>query len=349
MKHFLRPTIVAVTALMAAVAFGQGRYTPSTPKYVTPPTPTEGQTVLNPPVPGVVPRNMPDANLPTYSIPPRPPETAAPEDTTNWNSAADLYPTSTTTGPVNTPAPQPPPTPPAAIPPVVTPYSDSSQNDDCNTNHPCFAGVTATTTGNTITTASNYISFTVPYLVKRGPVCPTVESISIWVGNQYGGHLWQGGIIMSAQYDATCALISWSYVPFYEDWPTQSAPKFFTGVTATPGDVIMVTVWNTAARTAKVQFSNITKAQQTTISYGTSYDMVSPSFLWKAEALSYPPKFGALQVRGIATDQSGKMYRAGDNTNGNTVVTHMINSGASPTTWVPITGVGAGVFTFNGT
>jgi len=340
MKRLL---VIAMLAATATAAFAARK-----PKYVTPSDPVPGQTVLVPPTPDIAPRNMPDANLPTYGIPPRPPEAAGTDATADWNAAADLYPTATTEGTTTTPVPTPPPTPPAAIPPVVTPYGDSSQNDDCNINHPCFAGVTATTTGNTITTASNYISFTVPYLVKRGPICPTVESVSIWVGNQYGPYLWQAGIIMSAQYNASCALISWSYYPFYEDFPTQNVPMQVSGITLTPGDVVMITVWNTGPRTAKMQFSNITKAQQTTISYGTTYDMVSPTFLWKAEALSYPPKFGALQVRGIATDQSGKMYRAGDNTNGNTVVTHMINTGVSPNTWVPITGVSPGVFTFNG-
>ena len=334
--------------LVALAATATAAFAARKPKYVTPSDPVPGEALIVAPTPGITPSNMPDANLPTYGIPPRPPAGAAPEDTANWNSAADLYPEATTEGSVTTPVPTPPPTPPAVIPPVVTPYGNSSQNDDCNTNHPCFAGVTARTTGNPISTASNYISFTVPYLVKRGPVCPTVESISIWVGNQYGQHLWQAGIIMSAQYNSSCALISWSYYPFYEDYPTQNTPRQVAGITLLPGDVVMITVWNTGLRTAKMQFSNITKAQQTTISYGTSYDMVNPYFLWKAETLAYPPKFGALQVRGIATDQSGKMYRAGDNTNGHTIISHMVNTGVSPNTWVPITGVGPGVFTFNG-
>jgi len=348
MKYLLHSIIVAVCALTAALAFGQGRYTPPKPKYVSPSTPSPGQTVLVPPTPGVVPRNMPDASRQSYGLPPVLPAEAGTEAQTVQDEAADIYPNSTTTGSVSTPAPTPPPTPPADIPPVVTPYGTSSTNNDCNITLPCFAGVTAYTTGNSIITSSNFISFTVPYLVARGS-CPTAQSMSIWVGNQYGGNLWQAGVTLYAKYDAACNATNWAFTPFYEDWPTQPTPMAFPGVTATPGDKIYVSIWNVDAHTAKASFSNLTKATQTTISYGTKYNMVNPTFLWQAETHGVPPKFGALQVLGIATDQSGKMYRAGDNTNGNTVIVHMINSGASPSTWIPITGVGLGVFTFNGT
>jgi len=150
---------------------------------------------------------------------------------------------------------------------------------------------------------------------------------------------------MTATFDAACNAVSWAFTPFYEDFPTQ-LPQVFAGVTATPGDVIMVTIWNTNARTAKAQFSNLTKATQTTVSYGTKYDMVNPAFLWVAEtqANGVPPKFGVVQVRGIATDQSGKMYRAGDVTNGDIIPKNMINSGDLFPNWVSVTGIQPGVF-----
>ena len=151
---------------------------------------------------------------------------------------------------------------------------------------------------------------------------------------------------MQATFNAACEATSWAFTPFYEDFPTQLGPQVFPGVTAAPGDVIMVTIWNTNDRTAKAQFSNITKAQQTTISYGTKYDMLNPAFLWVAESQKngVPPKFGVVQVRGIATDQSGKMYRAGDVTNGDIIPKNMINSGDLFPNWISVTNIQPGVF-----
>lgn len=338
-----------LAALLAAVVIGSPAMAQRSPY----PPPDEGEAIVEPPLPdveedetGPLPE-MPDENIRDYGLPPRPdPDERSPVND-DWEAAQENYQDGETSGDPTTPytPPDTPSAPPAPVtPPAPAPGTETYQNSDCKYQQPCFGeAVALPLAGSSITSATNFISFTVPYLVARGS-CPTNQTVSIWAGMNYtGGRLWQAGISMFAKYDASCNVTNYAYSPFYEDYPTQPTPIFVPSFTALPGQKVYITIWNSATRVAKAQFSNLTTGQSIIVSWGTNYDMTNPIFRWTSES-RLPPKFGALQVCGVGTDQAGKMYRAGDVANANVQYWHMVNSSYSPSSWVPITNVTPGCF-----